>query len=196
MVRVDLDERYVYGGVVKIDCTVMAPVVRGRADVGMIACTDLTVDVRWAMRARIVGKALGLAAAIVAAAGLVWIGRETVHTASPPGDTVSSDAYFAGLRVGEAQGRQEGRALQEGASLPRGSRQPVADAFNAGYAAGTNDAFAGYDGGWSLSVPYVITVEEGSGQIVYRISSRTPFAANINYYLCADRRDLCEERRR
>ena len=120
----------------------------------------------------------------------------TVHTGAPPSETVRGDAYFAGLRVGEAQGRQEGRALQEGASLPRGSRQPVTDAFNAGYAEGTNDAFAGYDGGWALSAPYVITLEEGSGQIVYRISSRTPIAANVNYYLCADGHDICQERRR
>jgi hypothetical protein len=148
------------------------------------------------MYARTGAKALGLAAAILLAAGLVWIGRETVHTASPAGDTLSSDAYFAGLRVGEAQGRQEGRALQEGAGLPSSSRQPVTDAFNAGYAAGANDAFAGYDGGWSLSVPYVITVEEASGQIVYRISSRTPVEANVNYYLCANGRDICQERRR
>ena len=84
------------------------------------------------MSARTLRKAFGLAAAIFAAAGLVWIGRETVHTAAPRGDAVSSDAYFAGLQAGQAQGRQEGRALQEGTALPKGSRQPVTDAFNAG----------------------------------------------------------------
>ncbi len=136
-----------------------------------------------------------MAAAILVAAALGWIGRETVHRGAPLSETGRSDAYFDGLRVGEAQGRQEGRALQEGASLPRDSRHPVTDAFNAGYAAGTNDAFAGYDGGWALSVPYVITVEEGSGHIVYRISSRTPIATNVNYYLCADGHDICQERR-
>jgi hypothetical protein len=137
-----------------------------------------------------------LAAAVVAAAGFVWIGRESVRTASARSDAVSGDAYFAGLQAGQADGRQQGRALQEGTSLPKGSRQPVTNAFNAGYAAGADDAFAGYDGGWSLSLPYVITLEEGSGQIVYRIGSRTPFAADVNYYLCADGRDLCQERRR
>jgi len=136
-----------------------------------------------------------LVAAIVVAASLVWIGRETVHVRAPLSESARSDDYFDGLRVGEAQGRQEGRALQEGASLPRDSQQPVTDAFNAGYAAGTNDAFAGYDGGWALAVPYVITVEEGSGQIVYRISSRTPIATNVNYYLCANGHDICQERR-
>jgi hypothetical protein len=148
------------------------------------------------MRIRATRTALGLTAAVLLAAGFVWIGRETVHTAAPHSDTAQIDAYFDGLRVGEAQGRQEGRALQEGAALPRDSRQPVSDAFNAGYAAGTNDAFAGYDGGWDLSVPYVIRLEEGRGPIAYRISSRTPVAANVNYYLCADGHNICQEPRR
>jgi hypothetical protein len=149
------------------------------------------------MRTRTVAKALGSAAAILVAVGLVWVGRESVHKPAPPSsDSVTSDAYLAGLRAGEAQGRQEGRALQEGAALPTGSRQPVTDAFNAGYAAGARDAFAGYDGGWSLSMPYVITVEEGTGQIVYRIRARTPVEANVDYYLCADGRNICQERRR
>lgn len=140
---------------------------------------------------------MGLAVAgLAAATALVWIGRETVHTGAPPSETVRNDAYFAGLRAGEAEGRQEGRALQEGAALPRATRQPVTDAFKAGYADGMNDAFAGGDGGWDLSVPYVITLEKGSGQIVYRISSHTPVAANVNYYLCANGHDICQEQRR
>ena len=31
-------------------------------------------------------------------------------------------------------------------------------AFDAGYRAGANSAFAGYDGGWSLGEPYVIVL--------------------------------------
>lgn len=148
------------------------------------------------MRARTAKRASGLAAAGLVAAALVWIGRETAPTGAPSSETVRSDAYLAGLRAGEAQGRQEGRALQEGASLPSSSRQPVTDAFNAGYADGMNDAFAGGDGGWDLSVPYLITLEKGSGRIVYRISSHAPVAANVNYYLCADGHTSCQERRR
>lgn len=148
------------------------------------------------MRTRTTRTALGLATGMLLAAGLVWIGRETVRTGAATGETIRSDAYFAGLRAGQAQGRQEGRALQEGASLPSGSRQPVTDAFNAGYAAGQNDAFAGYDGGWALSAPYLVTLEKGSGQIAYRISSRTPITANVDYYLCANGHDICEEPRR
>ena len=51
--------------------------------------------------------------------------------------------YFDGLRVGAAQGRLEGRALQIGDTVPPGSRHAVEDAFKAGYAAGANDAVAG-----------------------------------------------------
>jgi hypothetical protein len=150
------------------------------------------------MRVQITRTALGLTAGILTAAALVLIGRGTVHPSGSFGkvsQAARSNDYFAGLRVGQAQGRQEGRALQEGESLPANSRQPATDAFNAGYAAGTNDAFAGYDGGWALSMPYVVTLEEGTGQIVYRISSRTPIVANVSYYLCANGRGICQEPR-
>ena len=71
---------------------------------------------------------------------------------------------------GRALGVREGRALQASASTPRGTRA----AFEAGYAAGANDVFGGFDGGWSLDTPYVITLRKGSGAITYRIDSRRP----------------------
>ena len=45
-------------------------------------------------------------------------------------------------------------------------------AFDAGYAAGANDVFGGFDGGWSLAEPYVVTLARGSGAVTYRIDSR------------------------
>ena len=63
--------------------------------------------------------------------------------------------------------RRAGRSRQA-TSAPRGTRA----AFEAGYAAGANDVFGGFDGGWSLGTPYVITLRKGSGAITYRIDSR------------------------
>lgn len=151
------------------------------------------------MRVRATSKTFVLVAGIagiVAAVALGWFGRAIVHSDTSPAKVSDSDAYFAGLRAGEAQGREDGRAMQEGVALPAHARTPVDDAFRAGYAAGANDAFAGYDGGWTMSVPYVVTLVEGSGQIVYRIDSRTPVEAHVNYYLCADGHDICQEHRR
>ena len=74
----------------------------------------------------------------------------------------------AGVREGHAAGLQEGRALQATGSSPRSIRA----AFDAGYAAGANDVFGGFDGGWSLSEPYVVTLARGSGAVTYRIDSR------------------------
>jgi hypothetical protein len=71
-----------------------------------------------------------------------------------------------GLRAGRAAGIREGRALQQSASARH--------AFQAGYTAGANDVFGGFDGGWSLSTPYVITLRRGSGGVTYRIDSRRP----------------------
>jgi hypothetical protein len=141
------------------------------------------------MRGRVVKATLGLTLAVLAAVAFVWIGRATADPKT------SDNGYLAGVRAGDAQGRQEGRALQEGAALPANSQRPVMDAFNAGYAAGMNDAFGGGDGGWDLSVPYVVTLEKGAGPITYRIKSHEPLSAHVNYYLCADGHELCRERR-
>jgi hypothetical protein len=151
------------------------------------------------MRTRIRRIAVLLVAAAALVAGSVVVGRATVDTDSvrAKGYQAGRDAgYFDGLRVGGVQGRQEGRALQEGQALPATARRPVHDAFDAGYTSGTNDAFAGYDGGWALGAPYVIVVEEGSGPITYRIKSREPVKRGVNYFLCADGRSLCEGSRR
>jgi hypothetical protein len=84
-------------------------------------------------------------------AGLFLLGRATA----------GGDPGFA---AGRAQGVAEGRALQQPA--------PSRDAFDAGYAAGANDVFGGYDGGWDLGRPYVITLARGRGAVTYRIASR------------------------
>jgi hypothetical protein len=68
-------------------------------------------------------------------------------------------------------------------------------AFNAGYTAGENDAFRGYDGGWGLGEPYVISLERGKGPITYRIGSRTPLEAGKAYYLCPHSHAVCTEPR-
>ena len=59
-----------------------------------------------------------------------------------------------------------------GRCRPRAPRLGARAAFDAGYAAGANDVFGGFDGGWSLSEPYVITLARGSGAVTYRIDSR------------------------
>jgi hypothetical protein len=142
---------------------------------------------------------IGAVAALALAAGLVLLGRATVDTgpAREHGYRDGQSAGFAdGLQAGRATGRQEGRALELGASVPPGMREAVQAAFDNGYTAGTNDAFAGYDGGWILSAPYVITLGKGSGKITDRISSRTLLEPNVEYYLCADRHSLCQQPRR
>ncbi|MDN5765649.1 MAG: hypothetical protein L0H96_14650 [Humibacillus sp.] len=131
----------------------------------------------------------------VLAAGLFVAGRASTDTtvAQEAGYQAGNSAgYLKGLRAGQAQGRQEGRALQEGAALPPDSRQPVQDAFTAGYAAGANDVFGQYDGGWYLSTPYVITLEQGSAPAAYRIASRTVLAPGVSYYLCPGGHAVCQ----
>jgi hypothetical protein len=134
-------------------------------------------------------------AAVLAAGGLVLLGHLSADTSAARNSGYQAghdDGYSDGLRIGNAQGVQDGRALQEGNEVPAASKQPVQDAFNSGYTAGENDAFGGYDGGWALSAPYLITLESGSGQIVYRIQQRTTVLPNIDYYLCADEHHICQ----
>jgi hypothetical protein len=86
------------------------------------------------------------------------------------GLVVAIGVFLAGrASVGDerdyAAGVRDGRALQ----VPPGARA----AFDDGYAAGANDVFAGYDGGWDFDRPYVITLKRGDNGITYRIASRS-----------------------
>ncbi|HZC72133.1 MAG TPA: hypothetical protein VE442_15675 [Jatrophihabitans sp.] len=135
-------------------------------------------------------------AGVVVGVAMFMLGRLTAphaveHKAAIPG----VGDYFDGLRVGEAQGRQDGRALQEGSELPRGQRNVARHAFDAGYVAGMNDVFAGYDGGWTMRMPWIIFLEPGKGQIAYRIRARTSVDPGVEYYLCPDGHTLCHRRR-
>ena len=134
-------------------------------------------------------------AGVLLGGALFLLGRltapQTEHHASIP----EAGDYFDGLRAGEAQGRREGRALQEGAALPRDERDAARRAFDDGYVAGMNDAFAGYDGGWTFHVPWIISLDPGSGRVIYRIHDRKPLEPGVDYYLCPDGHSLCQEPR-
>ena len=97
--------------------------------------------------------------------------------------------------MGQAQGRELGRAEQAGAALPAHDRRVAHDAFRLGYAAGANDVFAGYDGGWTLGTPWLVVLEPGGPRIDYRIRDRTRVSPGIAYYLCRDGKSLCHSRR-
>jgi hypothetical protein len=133
---------------------------------------------------------LAATAALAVAAGVFFIGRVTADTTAPASRQAVGD-YFDGLRVGEAEGRRQGRALQEADALPATDRRPVRDAFDAGYAAGQNDVFAGYDGGWTLRVPWGITIERGGAKVDYRIAGRTQLEPGVDYFLCRGGHALC-----
>lgn len=135
---------------------------------------------------------VGALSAAVLAAGMFALGRET----APDPASRYSAGYGAGLAAGRAQGVQEGRALQEGLALPADARDVATAAFNSGYRAGANDIFGGYDGGWSIGTPYLVTLDAGSGGVTYRISSRTSVQRGVNYHLCPQRPAICQEPRR
>ena len=121
---------------------------------------------------------LAVLVAILAAAALVGLGRAT---APAPGAARArgyhdgtAAGYVDGFQAGRAQGLQEGQAIAETSKLPPGARDRTKAAFDAGYRAGANTAFSGYDGGWSLGQPYVIVLAKGADGITYRIAARAP----------------------
>ena len=135
--------------------------------------------------------AVGVAALAV---GLVAVGRASADTAAAHDAGYSAGrtaGYADGLQAGELLGLAEGRALQDGAALPASSQQPVREAFAAGYDAGAADVFAGYDGGWLLSTPYVVTLTRGTGGTPYRIASRTALEPGTTYRLCPGATVVC-----
>ena len=104
--------------------------------------------------------------AVLAGAGLFALGR---HTAGSSGERPTA-AYANGFRDGRASGIEEGRALQVASSGRK--------AFEAGYVAGADDVFGGYDGGWSLGTPYVVTLEDPPGPQAYAIARRSLLSRN------------------
>jgi hypothetical protein len=88
------------------------------------------------------------------------------------------------------------RPLRDGLALA--SRHvkhvPIARAsYEAGYLAGREAAFEGYDGGWSYATPYVVTLARGGG-VTYRIATRLPMARGLAYSACG--RAVCTRRAR
>jgi hypothetical protein len=127
---------------------------------------------------------------LIVGTGLFVLGRATAH--APSKQSVMDSGYTTGFQVGRAVGVQEGRALQAGQVLTGPERDSATAQFNAGYTAGLNDAFGGYDGGWSLVKPYVVTLDAGTGGATYRIASRTEMVAGVNYFLCLDGSGICQ----
>jgi hypothetical protein len=150
------------------------------------------------MLSRTIKIALATVAAAALVSGLIVLGRATADTKAARTSGYQRghvDGYLAGLQDGARQGRLEGRSAQEVAALPAHERQPARDAFTAGYAAGANDVFAGYDGGWGLGVPYAITLSGASGAITYQIAKRTELQPGVAYYLCPGGHALCHRDR-
>ena len=66
----------------------------------------------------------------------------------------------------------------------RGSSAPAPGSYRAGYQAGREDAFAGFDGGWALGVPYAVTLERADGGITYKFARRWAMQPGVTYSVC------------
>jgi len=154
------------------------------------------------MSRRMVVRVALAVVALGVAVGLVVLGRVTAGTGAAREDGVRQGhaagyaaGYADGVHDGRAAGLAEGRALQVPLNLPAGSQDVAKTAFDAGYTAGANDVFDGYDGGWGLNEPYVIVLTPGSSGITYRIQSRTPMSDGVDYHLCPHATTLCQQPR-
>jgi hypothetical protein len=56
--------------------------------------------------------------------------------------------------------------------------------FAAGYHAGREDAFSGFDGGWDFDAPYIVTLRAGGPGVTYAFGRRWPMGAGIEYRAC------------
>jgi hypothetical protein len=136
---------------------------------------------------------IGLVAAIGAS---FTLGRASAHPSPAASQPVGTSADYAnGFQAGRAVGVEEGRALQVGQSLTGPDRDAASAAFASGYVAGINDAFGGYDGGWSLQAPYLVTLGAGTDGATYRIVSRTGMQPGVSYFLCSGGSGVCQEPR-
>lgn len=143
------------------------------------------------MARRAPARAVVAVLAVLGAAALVLVGRASVDLRpSAEGQRPGYDAgYTAGLLAGTAAGRAEGRALQVRSTADAGVGASVEAAFRDGYAAGANDVFSGYDGGWRLGTPYVVTLARGAGAVTYRVATRAPLLPGSTCVTCPERAD-------
>lgn len=118
---------------------------------------------------------------ILVGAGTFWAGRVT--------DGGPGRAPDRGYDAGHADGLREGRAEQATVNLPATDKA----IFDSGYTAGATDVFNGYDGGWDYNAPYVIVLAPASPAVTYRIESRTRLEPGVDYYLCPDGHELCQQ---
>ena len=58
--------------------------------------------------------------------------------------------------------------------------------FADGYRSGREDAFSGFDGGWSFDTPYIVTLRHAGGGITYRFARRWTMEGAVEYRRCGD----------
>jgi hypothetical protein len=109
---------------------------------------------------------------VCAAVGLFLGGRASASGGVSSAEVATREA--ASYERGLGDGLIEGRALEGTRWLHGRTRQVARAAFRDGYAAGANDVFGGFDGGWRLGAPYVVSLASGKGAITYRIATRAP----------------------
>jgi hypothetical protein len=150
------------------------------------------------MNARVTRAVIVVIVGLGVAAGLVALGRATAGT-GPARDNGYRAGYAAGhddgVKAGQADGLREGRELQVPLNLPGDVQAAAKAAYDAGYVAGANDVFDGYDGGWGLNEPYIVELVPGAGGITYRIRARTTVEPGTDYHLCPPSTTLCHEPR-
>jgi hypothetical protein len=66
-----------------------------------------------------------------------------------------------------------------------GPPPPRPGTYDAGYLAGREDAFSGFDGGWVLGDPYIVILRRGRPGLTYRFARRWPLEPGREYRTCA-----------
>lgn len=74
-------------------------------------------------------------------------------------------------------------------SVDRAAPPVARGSFETGFRAGHEDAFSGFDGGWALGAPYIVTLRRGGSGITYRFARRWPLLPGLEYRACG--RGVC-----
>ena len=109
-----------------------------------------------------------------------------MRRSSPRGRRVPAWLLFgllvAGVGAGGFLAGRDSRGPGPGSGQPMGR-----------YAAGLEDAFAGFDGGWTFGAPYIVTLRRGGPGVTYRFARRWPMRPGVEYRVCG--RTICTHRR-
>lgn len=139
-------------------------------------------------------KQLGIlsAVAVVLIVAAFFGGKAVEKKNYDPGKDGYNEIYAAGAKSGTAAGQRAGQAQGQKEGEAKGTEKGKSQGVAEGTADGAAAALGNFST-WSTSTPYVVTMDQGSGDVPYTVASRTLMQPDTFYKICSSGTGVCSE---